>query len=446
MGSEFYPPVTRTALTRGPQKAKPADRPPPALACLQHRVDGLRLGARVRLHPDVRDACIEALAAAEKHGATELRTGGYEWSVKRTSARDALVFQNADLRGQVVLTHATSAGAEEQLTPWTMTVDVAGGHLARHTFGVVVAGVLDVLSAWGVVEETMVRRIDLAADFGAWDIREQDAWNFKRPSGPAQVVEWAELDDTATRFHRGTKLTGVTICPGGDLMLRIYDKIEELRIRRDEQKTATEHEVWTWAGWRPGDAVTRVEFQFRSQVLKEFQGFNGRNIHELAKNLDALWRYATERWCALLIRDDERTSRCSIDPRWLAVQAVLFEERQVLPRRHRKRNGACAGQAIGACLSIAASGGLVNTDFSRVLSVPSEIDAWRRIPEKDRPTMVRRCIWLDVHQGLRAAIDEWVEDQGDPMDAIATWTHRRRAAVARFAHLPPTAALSEHAA
>ena len=428
---------TKTASGRSPIPPRSDGPPhPPPTELLQHRVDWLTVAGRVRLAPHVADALRTTLDAAYRLGETELRVGELRFASKRCEARNKVSFYNADVRGAVDL--AQQADTDDGHVGWTMVVDVSGGFLARHTFGAVLAALEGVFAAFGDVLELTVRRVDLAADFKGFDIREDDAINFKRPSGPSRLAEWIEVEDpTTTRYHRGTKMTGITICPGGDLMARVYDKCEELKIRRDAQKTSTEQEVWTWSGWKPGDAVTRVEFQFRSPVLKEFDGFDARDPRELAKNLDALWRYAVEKWCSLIVRDDERTSRCSVDPRWRAVQDVRFAERQRLPRRHRKRAGASAGQAIGCCLSIAAGAGLVHLDFADLV-VGDEVKAWHRVDKLETPELLKRAMWKTTWMGLRQAICEWVDDHEDVRDAAEKWTHRKRAAVARFNHLPAT--------
>jgi hypothetical protein len=435
-----------SALSEPPSPAPVTHDSPDSPVLLQNRPDWLSVGIRCTFTPQVLDAVKAALDAAWRYGETELRVGDYVFAAKRSERRGTVQFGNQDIRGMIDLKELPADDEGGRPVGWTIAIDVAATLLARHTFAAVIAMLDDIASAFGAVEQMVVRRLDLAVDFKHWAIHRDDAENFKRPSGPSKVNEWVEMTDpTRARYHAGAKLTGVTICPGGVIMCRIYDKTQELKIRRNEEKTATEHEVWTWAGWREGDDVTRIEFQLRSEALKEFEGFDARNPHELANNLDQIWRYCVEKWCALLIPDSERVSRRTVDPRWLAVQAVVFQERQRLPRRQRMRVGASAGQAIGVCLSVAGAAGLVDTQFFE-LGIPVEAGAWSDVPKEERKPLLKRAMWLTTKQGLRAAIDEWVESRDDTLDAATQWVHRKRGVVARFAHLHASERLATCAA
>lgn len=415
--------------------------PPPRL--LARRIDTFRLGARVRFSEAQITAYRQAARDAWEHGETELRVGAWRFSAKRTEKRGVLMLSNADVSLSIDFkAHPRELGDGGRPVGWTITIDARAMFLARHEPRAALGCVLAIVEAFGEVEEVRLRRIDMCADWAGWFIREDDAHHFRRPSGPARVAEWVELESvegfTSTRYHRGTKMTGVTICPGGDLMFRCYDKTEHLRFMRSEEHEATERECWSLAldglGYEPardGD-VTRIEFQLRTGVLAEFEGFDALDPREAFDNLSAIWRYCCEKWCALVILDDERRTRCTLDPRWVEAIAVPWNTHQAVPTRARKRKTATAEMFIGCGLSIAAGLGLV-TIPGEALPIEAELEAWTRARPIARGESLRRQIREVVTAATNVAIERYIENRDGELDAAIHWAHRRRAAVARHA-------------
>jgi hypothetical protein len=218
------------------------------------------------------------------------------------------------------------------------------------------------------------------------------------------------------------------------MMCRMYDKRAELKYRDDADKTATEYEIWNHGGWTLDDAVSRVEFQFRTEVLKEFQGFNALDVDDVASHLDALWKYATEKWCAILRPGKARDPRMRLDPRWRAVQSVAWTSPAVLPKRQRKRSGVRAAQVVGTVLSASASAGLVPTIYNQ-LTLGQELQAWAdaEIAPEERMHALGREMMRVLVPGLRQCITERLATFENADDAYEHWAHRRRGAVARYA-------------
>lgn len=135
--------------------------------------------------------------------------------------------------------------------------------------------------------EARLRKLDLCADFAGWRIGDvlHEAWIVQRIG---RVREYEK------QTHRvGSKITGFTICPGNTLMMRAYDKVAELNVTGREQKREIEYSFWKREGWQ-FESVTRIEFQFRSTVLRQFE----------ARNLDTI----------AIPNSEVRRARWEIDP------------------------------------------------------------------------------------------------------------------------------------
>ena len=235
---------------------------------------------------------------------------------------------------------------------------------------------------FGKVYEARTRRLDLAADVVGYDLRPEDAERFKRPSWSAKVSDFPfaaragdgandeaealekDAPDTVERGvvrHWLRKVTGFTVCPGGLLMARIYDKTTHLKLLKEETRKA-EEERWREGGWQgPDEAVTRVEFQIRGEALKEFGVRDPDRMWDLETRqrfaslddvVDRIWR-ACLSWVEL--RDDrhERIARCDVDPRWRVLSTARFQRDASAPQsRRRLRGGVSVEQAMGAVLSV----------------------------------------------------------------------------------------------
>ena len=163
-----------------------------------------------------------------------------------------------------------------------------------------------------------VSRIDLAADF----------------STPVVIDSWhrSAWVTRATHIHnyaQDQKFTGWTIGMGAVIGCRLYDKTQE--IVHSGKSWAMD--LWIPKGWRPGEDVWRLEFEFKREFLKLRQLSS---LESVLAQLDGLWNYATTEWLRLCVpneADNTRTrwpthhlwcSLASVD--WQSAQSVLLEK------------------------------------------------------------------------------------------------------------------------
>lgn len=172
-----------------------------------------------------------------------------------------------------------------------------------------------------VLVQEKVSEVHLAADLIGLDIE---------TFGLEDRSRWVSRAVTFSSHYQHWRLTGV--CLGkGDFMLRCYNKVLELRDQAHKQEVF--RELWGLSSYDE-KPVTRVEFQIRRPILKEFGGIddNGEPLSvstcdELFGSLAALWRYCSE-WARFMDgpvdRKHRHQDRASPSEFWGAVQCAEF--------------------------------------------------------------------------------------------------------------------------
>lgn len=290
----------------------------------------------------------------------------------------------------------------------------------------------------GDVREARLRRIDLCADvlgmaFGADDLGRlvkrpkagwaldyaDDSWTCGICSdretpckGCARELRRREKEgDSRASFGRGAgpgklaRVTGLSVGRGGDVMMRIYDKREELARSDDRAAERREREetIWHGAGCGPigpEARVTRVEFQLRGEALRDmglrdpdcmWETFREPGTKRKAQKiatimvdpktkkmrqatlvdwLDRIWMTCLD-WCRLVVPRVTKKGKpvqgslLDDDARWQLLRTVRFTDRAAFPIvRYRARSAASAAQALGVALSQAAREGQLPEEWS----------------------------------------------------------------------------------
>lgn len=203
------------------------------------------------------------------------------------------------------------------------------------------------LNGASVVKE-VVSEVHLAADFIGLDIKslqleDQDRWIHK----PTKF----------TPRYSYRKLSGISIGEGGAILLRIYDKVSELK--RCEHKQEVFRDIWDVAAY-DGAPVTRVEYQLRREAIREFQNDleEIQNVEQLFNALASLWTYCTTDWAKFMAAAVDRNhnqSKARYAQFWEAVRAVTWSGVQEFHRNVRTKHkniDALRKQARGLLMSI----------------------------------------------------------------------------------------------
>lgn len=280
---------------------------------------------------------------------------GYEWILENS---DVSMRMAAQARGGKVF-------PELYLT-------FRSAYLWREGFSTACGATRDWLSTFADLGEGKVSRADLCADFAmplptintGVDLVSRGRKKARHKEiEPREAVEW----------QSGTKETGYQVGKG-DLVARVYNKREELQ---HTNKLWFEG-LWRENGWDGEAAVTRFEFQFRRNVLKQF---NVDSPKDLGFQTSEMWAYATEDW--ITVRepsDDTNRARWPVKPFWTDVQAAgaCFNEVRTGITRHiqsRPEYNALLTQWLGLTKT------LLGLDIN---AFGAEDRAWRRLEGKLR--------------------------------------------------------------
>lgn len=225
---------------------------------------------------------------------------------------------------------------------------------AKRNIPAVVADIVDALEhlIGSAVQRIQVTRADLFADFiatdGSFELADLDRFvtraRLKRPFGVGDALPHGSPPEGAPPGNTGSANTpsatpvievGATLYGRrwsgftfgrGDLMCRIYSKSVQAittpsaRLQLDEYGLdRKEHEV------------IRVEFQLRSQTLREMGFVEGdvemRDFATLWDAMGAIWRYLTQSWLTLRVADQvQRLDARPLDENWEVVAAAFDAE------------------------------------------------------------------------------------------------------------------------
>lgn len=168
----------------------------------------------------------------------------------------------------------------------------------------------ELLSQLGDIESVAhVSRIDMFVDFVS--LQNMEAWTREA---------WVTRAGSVNAYSVDNRFTGWAIGLGGVIAARLYNKLLEL-IKSNKGYLIP---LWQAAGWKEGEPIWRLEFEFKRDFLKQ-KGLI--TLGEILSNLNGLWSYATTEWLKLTLPnpDDQTRARWPIHPMWQALSAVDWE-------------------------------------------------------------------------------------------------------------------------
>ena len=160
-----------------------------------------------------------------------------------------------------------------------------------------------------LTDSAHVSRLDLCADFVSNENMEswgRDAWVTRGRSIAAYAV--------------AEKFTGWTIGLGGVIACRLYNKLAEII----ESGRTDLLPLWQAGGWKSGESIWRIEFQFRREAMAQHGLVS---LGSVLSNLSGLWSYASTEWLRLTIPnlDDQTRSRWPLHPLWGYLSSIDWE-------------------------------------------------------------------------------------------------------------------------
>ena len=289
---------------------------------------------------------------------TPVNFGGFDWNVMRSGAH-AYTFRliSGDIR---LLLSRRKVSAESTFPNAILEIGSmscwAPGYQNIH------GGILRMLEMLGgVVCKEIVSEVHLCVDSIGQSLK-------KLPCTDQDY--WVTRAHRFGVFHDRRKLTGITIGKG-DIMLRIYDKVEELRSK-STHKQGFFAEAWGLDTYDAED-VTRIEFQLRRKVISQFKP-EINTLADLQEHLGTLWKYCTEEWCRLTETPVDRNhnqGKAKTHPFWHLVNKAKWSGRKFCERVTQQLHGdieKLLSQAAGISLSIAAYFGRQPEDIEGVVA------------------------------------------------------------------------------
>ncbi len=440
------PPGINAVVSLAGDRCLNAGQGTPAPHFLGCRTDGLTVAYAVDLDEATLAVLRERYEVARDVGAAVelVLPSGLCVSLKRTGGIDTFYWESLEGRGRV---HLNAPGG------WRLEITFDAVYLATHSRGEIVTCARRIAQGFGAIGPNFhagnerVRRGDLCADFSKFPLQdiESRALVTQRRARVCAYAEQQKLDGRK-RYTVNDRVTGWTVCPGARLMLRVYDKTEELALEGREHKRDLEEDIWKGAGWHRGERVTRVEFQYRTDVL---QALGVHTLDDYFTTEDKLWAYGTQTWFSLRVPSEQRKARWALDPRWDEVQQVTFRSRVPAPRkRERRRGGVQVGQARGGVLSLLggtgrlARIGLVTADGEVLACERQFVERW---DARTASAWVRQR-YRDYFRDAALLVAETELDRHGPREAARRLIARVNGVVARFSDCASEEAVGQVAA
>lgn len=386
------------------------------------RVDSLVIAYQLSVTGAVRDEFEERQAIADLAGKSGLLLGSHSFCLAKSRSKDRYYFENADVR--LCFDQRATGG-------WVLEVVVRALFLATHSLAASIGLCDAVAGEIGGILGRRLRRVDLCADFTGFPLLKTDIDRIvARARRDAFIGDSKDTDEAwglyapRRREHRNRSglVTGLTVGAGNALMARIYRKDQELLLPGREEKGEVEAQIWQAQGYLPGQAVVRVEFQFRGEVLESLAA---REPGDLEQKLDSLWQYVTRRWLRIVDpRTATRLSRARADIRWAAVADIVFHHVDGPGVRLRVRGGARWEHALGTAISRLASKGKLCREV-----IPNG-DLRDLEPERAH-TLLRQQVQLLFDASGQDVVERLLGRHG-PHNALVVLREKMSAARARF--------------
>jgi hypothetical protein len=163
-----------------------------------------------------------------------------------------------------------------------------------------------------------VSEMHQCVDVAGWVLMAADAGCFVSRGALHQLPE-AEVSVHPEVEQRGRRMKGFYFSKTAPHSCLIYNKSSEVQVHHKEWF----YDIWRKNGWDGEAPVTRVEFRYDRECLREM-GIE--DPFELLDRLDSLWAYSTQQWLRHTVPSaDTNQSRWAVSEVWQVVQqATLF--------------------------------------------------------------------------------------------------------------------------
>lgn len=243
--------------------------------------------------------------------------GGFDWNVDRTGTK---LFTYRLLSGDLTL--LVNTRSTEGNIP-NIRLEIGSQSCWMPSYNEIYERFQKWISALGgKITKEIISEVHLTADIIGIAIAD---------TGIDNREYWVSQSQYFSIYNQGRKLSGMSIGKG-DTRLRIYDKVLELHQSHHKQETFSK--IWKTKTFDE-KPVTRVEFQIRRPILKDFRK-NDSDItgidtyNDLTTSLPQLWEYCTQTWskhCSTPVdHENNHQARAEISKFWRIVSTVNWGE------------------------------------------------------------------------------------------------------------------------
>lgn len=293
--------------------------------------------------------------------------GGFHWNVQRTGTR---IYTYRLTSGD--LTFLINNRSSEDKIP-TVGFEIGSESCWSPGYDAIYQRFTQWLSAvGGTIQRNQISEVHLAADFigvaiGSLLIDDKSKWITR---------------STKFAFYGSHRKLETFSLGKGDLMLRIYDKIQELKYA--PQKLCTFMDAWQLQKLSNTD-VTRVEFQIRRNILKDIRtsptAQTGIDTYEnLTDSFNSIWTHCTQTWsrhCSTPVDSfNKHQSRATNSQFWNDVTNINWEGGEIRTKqkpRPKKDYVALRKQYLGIGMTLAAFHEVNTEDIDHIIDIGKSI-------------------------------------------------------------------------
>jgi hypothetical protein len=170
-----------------------------------------------------------------------------------------------------------------------------------------------------------VSEVHQCADIAGWVLTAADAERFVSRGSLHQVPAEETEQFNPEVDRRGRRITALYFSKTAPHSCCLYDKTAEVKVHQKEWFYA----VWKHNGWDGETPITRVEFRYERECLREM-GIE--DPYELLDQLDGLWAYSSQQWLRQTVPSaDTNQSRWAVSEVWQVVQRAALFQTQAVP-------------------------------------------------------------------------------------------------------------------
>jgi hypothetical protein len=172
-----------------------------------------------------------------------------------------------------------------------------------------------------------VSEVHLCVDIAGWELSLDDAQRFVS-RGRSKAARLYENEDEQEAMQLATPLARITgrrcteykFSQTAPHSCDVYDKTLEVRVHHKQWF----HEIWKQQGWDGESQVTRVEFRYARDCLREM-GID--DPYDMLDLVPQMWAYSTQKWLRhTQPNGDLNQSRWPLSSVWQVVQSASWGE------------------------------------------------------------------------------------------------------------------------